>query len=107
MISTNQIAYFKRSEVFLKMTKSFSIANQIAYFEHSAVFLKMTKSLSDPLCDSVNNGLTLFNLAICMILFHILASNLSSSVVLSNTQVGCSNSNSQGFQINVWTFWHF
>ena len=55
MISTNQITYFKRSAVFVKMTKSLSLlpvalhhdlANQIAYFKRSAVFLKMMKSFS-------------------------------------------------------------
>ena len=57
MISTNQIAYFKPSAVFLKMTKSFSLlsvalhhdfdqSDSIRYFKRSALFLKMTKWFS-------------------------------------------------------------
>ena len=49
LISTNQIAYFKRSAVFLKMTNSFSYCimisiNQKAYFKRSALFLTTHKS---------------------------------------------------------------
>ena len=67
MIFTNQIAYFKRSALFLKMTKSFSLLS-VAYklpIDWSILLALNTisnRELSDPLCDSVNRGLTLVRL---------------------------------------------
>ena len=55
MISTNQIAYFKRSAVYWRWQNRvvyfqlhciMILTNQIAYFKRSALFLRMTKSFS-------------------------------------------------------------